>query len=148
MYPQTGPTTSAICLKKLFSAPRKKVFKAWTDPKLVKKWFAPPDEFTVDIVSWDARLGGRYFIELKGKDGRKLAITGFYEEFVKPDLLVFTWAWEGDEWFGENRVLVELREADGSTELKLDHRLFPSKQLADRHEKMWTDALERLERGL
>ena len=49
--------TASLSLVRVFSAPREKVFRAWTDPAELKKWWGP-EEYTTPIVEVDLRAGG------------------------------------------------------------------------------------------
>lgn len=48
-----------ITISRVFDAPREKVWKAWTDPELIKKWWGPKD-FTAPRIEIDFRVGGKY----------------------------------------------------------------------------------------
>ncbi len=149
MHPQLeAALASNIHIQRVFQAPREKVFAAFTDPELVKKWFVPLDDHKIHIDSWDARLGGRYAVELTAKSGPDRFLTGLFEECEKPGLLIFTWGWEGYGCWGENRVTAEFKNADGATELKLTQGLFPTKKLAQEQEEIWKVLLDLLEKSL
>lgn len=68
----TKTTTSAqgrdLVLMRLIDAPREKVFKAWTDPALLKQWFAPMP-WTTPFVETDVRVGGSSLVVMRGPDG-------------------------------------------------------------------------------
>ena len=98
MTTRIAPSTpeTILILKHVFSAPRQKVFDAWTQPALLKQWFAPSDEFDNPVVDVDLRVGGKYRIIMRHvpKNVQHAAI-GEYREIRPPERLVFTWAWEG-----------------------------------------------------
>ncbi|MFH1724958.1 MAG: SRPBCC domain-containing protein [Elusimicrobiota bacterium] len=148
MTPQASIARNKISIKKTFAAAREKLFSAWTDPEILKKWFGPSDEWVVRVEALPVRAGGRFTIVLAEKSGTEHELTGFFDQVAAPEKLVFSWAWEGDEYFGENRVTVELREAGASTELALTHGLFPDKKLVASHEEAWNRRLERLAKAL
>jgi uncharacterized protein YndB with AHSA1/START domain len=97
-------TTSAegrdLVLTRIIDAPRAKVFKAWTDPELLKKWFAPAP-LTAPVVETDVRAGGSSLIVMRGPDGSEFPNRGVYLEVVENERLVFTnaynKAWEPSE---------------------------------------------------
>jgi uncharacterized protein YndB with AHSA1/START domain len=67
-----GASTSDrdLVLTCLIDAPREKVFQAWTDPALIKQWFAPLP-FTTPVVETDVRPGGSSLIVMRGPDGNE-----------------------------------------------------------------------------
>jgi uncharacterized protein YndB with AHSA1/START domain len=90
----TTPKATAISdrelvLTRIINAPREKVFKAWTDPKLLKQWFAPLP-YTVSVAETDVRPGGSNLVVMRGPDGTESPNRGVYLEVVKNERLVFT----------------------------------------------------------
>jgi uncharacterized protein YndB with AHSA1/START domain len=89
-----------LVITRVIDAPRESVFKAWTDPELLKQWFAPPP-FTTPRAELDVRPGGASLIVMRGPDGQEMPNRGVYLEVVKNEKLVFTdaytKAWEPSE---------------------------------------------------
>jgi uncharacterized protein YndB with AHSA1/START domain len=90
----THKTTTAsdgrdLILTRIIDAPREKVFRAWTEPSLLKQWFTPAP-FTTPTVETDVRPGGTSLIVMKGPDGKEFPNRGVYLEVVKNERLVFT----------------------------------------------------------
>jgi uncharacterized protein YndB with AHSA1/START domain len=73
----------------LINAPREKVYRAWTDPELLKQWFAPLPYIT-PVAELDVRPGGANFIVMRGPDGKDLPNHGVYLEVVPNERLVFS----------------------------------------------------------
>jgi uncharacterized protein YndB with AHSA1/START domain len=100
MTVQTTTSDRDLTLTSLIDAPRDKVFRAWTDPALLKQWFAPLP-YTTPVAEMDVRSGGANFIVMRGPDGQDLPMHGVYLEVVKNERLVFTdaytKAWEPSE---------------------------------------------------
>jgi uncharacterized protein YndB with AHSA1/START domain len=100
----TNKTTPAsdreLVLTRIIDAPREKVFKAWTDPELLKQWFAPTP-WTTPAAQTDVRPGGSSLIVMRSPDGNDFPNSGVYLEVVKNERLVFTdaytKAWEPSE---------------------------------------------------
>jgi uncharacterized protein YndB with AHSA1/START domain len=102
----TSPATAApasdrdLVLTRLIDAPRAKLFRAWTDPELIKQWFTPRP-WTTPIVETDVRPGGASYILMKGPEGEEFPTRGVYLEVVENVRLVFTdaytTAWEPSE---------------------------------------------------
>jgi len=103
-------------------------------------------------VKVDARVGGKYRLQVQKDDGEFFTTVGTYREVKPPERLVFTWAFEkdgsGDE-FGEVEppemlVTLEFRERGKQTELILTHEKFASIESRDRHEEGWTRCFNEL----
>jgi uncharacterized protein YndB with AHSA1/START domain len=89
-----------LMLTRLIDAPREKIYRAWTDPTLLKQWFAPLP-YTTPVAELDVRPGGSAFIVMRGPDGKDLPNHGVYLEVVPNQRLVstdaYTKAWEPSE---------------------------------------------------
>ena len=89
-----------LVLTRLINAPRAKVYRAWTDPELLKQWFAPKP-YTTPVVEIDVRPGGSATFVMRGPDGKDLPNHGVYLEVVPNEKLVSTdayvKAWEPSE---------------------------------------------------
>jgi uncharacterized protein YndB with AHSA1/START domain len=82
-------------LTRLIDAPREAVWKAWTDPQLLKQWFAPLP-YTTPEAELDLRPGGSNVIVMQGPDGTRMPNRGTYLEVKPNERLVFTDAYTGD----------------------------------------------------
>lgn len=78
-----------LILTRLIDAPCEKLFRAWTEPTLLRQWFTPPP-FTTIFAETDVRPGGSSFIIMRGPDGTEHPNRGVYLEVVKNERLVFT----------------------------------------------------------
>lgn len=89
----TPETTSLakrkLVLTRIIDAPREKVFRAWTDPELLKQWFAPLP-WTTQVVEADVRTGGSSLIVMRNPEGQEFPNAGVYLEVVENERLVFT----------------------------------------------------------
>ena len=141
-------------LTRVFDAPRELVFKAWTDVNQFKQWFgaAACEGSSLQSVKVDARVGGKYRLQVRRADGEFFTTVGIYREVKVPKRLVFTWAFEkdgsGDE-YGEVEppemlVTVEFKARGKQTELTLTHEKFASVESRDRHEQGWARCLDSL----
>lgn len=106
-----------LVLERLIDAPPEKVYQAWTDPSLLKQWFAPLP-WTVPTVEVDVRPGGSNLVIMRGPDGSEFPNRGVYLEVVQNERLVctdaFTHAWVPSE---KPFMVVSLRfeRQDGKT---------------------------------
>lgn len=89
-----------LVLTRLIDAPREKLYRAWTEPELLKQWFAPKP-WTTPVVETDVRPGGANYFVLRSPDGQEYPNRGVYLEVVKNERLVITDAyvnaWEPSE---------------------------------------------------
>jgi len=106
-----------LMLTRLINAPREKVYRAWTDPELLKQWFAPLP-YTTPVADLDVRPGGANFIVMRGPDGKDMPNRGVYLEVVPNERLVFTDAyvnaWEPSEK-PYMTVILAFEDQDGKT---------------------------------
>lgn len=86
-----------LTLTRLIDATREKVYRCWTDPTLLKQWFAPLP-YTTPVAELDVRPGGSVLIVMRGPDGKEMPNHGVYLEVVPNQRLVstdaFVKAWE------------------------------------------------------
>lgn len=85
---------SELLITRVFDAPREKVWKAWTDPEEVKKWWGPRD-FTAPHVEIDLRVGGKYLYCMRGAAGPDVPVRdywsgGVFKEIVPMEKIVLT----------------------------------------------------------
>ncbi|HEV2449652.1 MAG TPA: SRPBCC domain-containing protein [Thermoplasmata archaeon] len=130
----TTPTGAAanpereLVLEHRFNAPAAKVFAAYTDPKLIPKWWAQAGgSFRVDVM--EVRTGGRWRFVERRPDGREVAFSGQYLEVHPVTRLVYTFQVEGQPG-SELTAAVDLHESAGVTRLKLTST-FPTKEIRD-----------------
>lgn len=139
-----------LVLTRIINAPREKVFRAWTEPELLKQWFTPRP-WTTPVVETDVRPGGSSLVVMRGPDGTEHPNRGVYLEVVKHERLVFTdaytKAWEPSEK-PFMTVILTFEDAGGKTKYTARVRHW---SVADRetHEKMgfhpgWDQATDQL----
>ena len=88
-----GTDLPTIRITREFDAPRSKVFRAHTDPDLVRQWLGPRGlEMTVD--RWDCRTGGEYRY-IHSRDGEEFAFHGSFHEVRPDEVIVQTFTYEG-----------------------------------------------------
>jgi uncharacterized protein YndB with AHSA1/START domain len=143
----TLPTDEQILITREFDAPKELVFKAWTTPELVKRWWsAKRGEMTIAEI--DLRVGGRWRYVMVADGGVEVAFHGEYREIVPNERIVSTEVYEGMP-DAEALDTLTFTEADGRTLLTLlvQHT---SKEFRDAHvdsgmEDGLQDALDLLE---
>jgi uncharacterized protein YndB with AHSA1/START domain len=143
----TLPTDQTIQITREFDAPKHLVYKAWTTPELVKRWWhANRGEMTVAEI--DLRVGGTWRYVSVTPDGFEVAFHGEYRELVPDERIVSTEVYEGFP-DGEALDTLTLTETDGRTTLEIlvEHQ---SKEHRDAHvesgmEAGMQDAMDLLE---
>lgn len=129
-----------IQVTKFIPADQEKVFAAWTNSKLVEKWFCP-EGMKTQLDEWDAKVGGHFRISIV--DGEDLYTTnGTFQEIVPFHKLVFTYCWE-EEVPVETLVTVEFRNLDDGTDITLTQQGVDPEEL-DGHQEGWLSALSHL----
>jgi uncharacterized protein YndB with AHSA1/START domain len=78
-----------LVLTRLIDAPRETLFRCWTEPALIKQWFAPLP-WTTPHAEMDVRPGGSSLVIMRGPDGNEFPNPGVILEVVKNEKLVFT----------------------------------------------------------
>jgi uncharacterized protein YndB with AHSA1/START domain len=85
----TPASDRELILTRLIDAPREKLFRCWTEPKLMLQWFTPAPWKTTHVET-DVRPGGSSYVVMQGPDGTEMPNRGVYLEVVKNEKLVFT----------------------------------------------------------
>ena len=137
---------SLSIVRKLDAGPAK-VWRAITEPEMLKQWMAPSDAFKVPVAEADVRVGGRYHVVMNAPDGEVHDVSGVYREIVPNKKLVYTWAWKSTPE-RQSVVTIELRAAGSGTELTLRHEQFADTEARDHHQQGWMGCLARLEKAV
>ena len=89
-----------LVLTRILNARRENVYRAWTDPVLLKQWFTPKP-WTTTVAELDVRVGGSNLIVMRSPEGQEFPNRGVYLEVVPNERLVmtdaYTRAWEPSE---------------------------------------------------
>jgi uncharacterized protein YndB with AHSA1/START domain len=129
----TLPTDEQILITREFDGPKHLVYKAWTTPELVKRWWhAKRGEATVAEI--DLRVGGRWRYVMVTDDGFEVGFHGEYREIVPNERIVSTEVYEGmPQADGPEQGTLNTAtfiEADGRTTLTILVEA-PSKEIRD-----------------
>lgn len=137
-----------LVLTRTFDAPRALVFKVWTQPEHLVRWWGCPKTKTASFKG-DFRPGGAYRVVMRLEDGTDHVVTGVFKEVTEPARLSFTWGWEdADGKRGHETLVTVIFTEKGAkkekTELSLHHAIFESVEMRDQHGWGWTASLDRL----
>lgn len=83
------PAEDEIVFVRIFDAPRDLVWRAWTDPQLLRQWWGPHD-FDAPDCEIELKPGGAYRIVARGPDATRYPVKGVYLEIVDRERLVMT----------------------------------------------------------
>lgn len=145
-----------LFITRTFDAPRELVWKAWTDPEHVKRWWGPKG-FTAPFCKIDLRVGGVFLCCMRSPDGKDYWNTGVYREIVKPERIVYTDSFADERGnvvpathYGmsadfplEMLVTVTFEEHEGKTKLTLIHVGIPSGADQDGARQGWKESFDK-----
>jgi uncharacterized protein YndB with AHSA1/START domain len=141
-----------LVIARLIDAPRASLFRAWTEPELMKQWFAPRP-WTLSKVETDLRPGGSSTVVMRDPEGNEYPSNGVYLDVVSNERLVFTDAFTR-AWVPSARpffvAIVTFEDAGGGKTKYTARALHWTKEARDEHEKMgfhdgWAQCAEQLE---
>jgi uncharacterized protein YndB with AHSA1/START domain len=146
----TNERKQELVLERTFNAPRDLVFKVWTDPEHLAKWWGP-EGFTTTVETLELRPGGNLLLTMNAANGLIIPTKGVFQEIVQNEKLVFTTSsFEDERGNAQLEVLntVTLTEENGRTKLTLHALVLKSTpavagSLAGMKEG-WNSSLDRL----
>jgi uncharacterized protein YndB with AHSA1/START domain len=146
-----------MTITRIFDAPREVVWKAWTEPEYVKRWWGPKG-FTSPVARIDLRVGGRYLYSMRSPEGQVFWSTGEYREIVEPVKIVYTDSFSDEkgnvvpasaygmsgDWPMESVAMVTFEEREGRTEVTLWETGIPAGENRDLALEGWNESLDKL----
>jgi uncharacterized protein YndB with AHSA1/START domain len=134
-----------LVLSRVFDAPRPLVFKVWTQPEHLARWWGPRG-FTLISYKADARVGGSFRFGMRSPENTDHWAHGTYREVVAPERLVYTFAWEHPDGKPKHETIITLTfvEQGDKTKLTLKQTLFESVTSRDMHESGWSSTFDML----
>jgi len=110
----TTPSDREIAMTRVFNAPARLVFDAWTKPELIRRWLGVRAGWTMAVCEVDLRVGGAYRFVWRGPD-MTMGMGGMYREVVPPTRLVSTEKFDEAWYEGEALDTMVLVEREGKT---------------------------------
>jgi uncharacterized protein YndB with AHSA1/START domain len=137
-------TDRHLVVTRIIDAPRALVFKAWTEPEHVARWWGPQG-FVTTFCDMDIRPGGKFRFCMRSPEGTNHWKRGIYREIVAPERIVFTFAWEDAAGNPGHELLttVTFMDQGAKTKLTLHQAEFETVEACDDHRRGWTSCLER-----
>lgn len=150
-----------LVITRIFDAPRELVWKAWTEPEHLKRWWGPKN-YTSPASKIDLHIGGRYLNCMRSPEGKEFWSTGVFREIVPMERLVFTDSFADEKGnvvpathygFGsdfplELEVTVTFEEQEGKTKMTLRHTGLPAGEMSDMTKAGWNESFDKLAESL
>jgi uncharacterized protein YndB with AHSA1/START domain len=150
-----------VSIERMYNVKREHVFKAWTDPEQLLKWFAP-EGCTIRYKKNDIRKGGSFHSCISNPAFPDCWCKGVYTEFIFPERIEYTSVMtdeqgndlEDDEegihpgWPKETKIVVTFEEVNGKTKLTLQQAVSKSLAMKTGAYPSWLQMLDRLEQEL
>jgi len=136
---------SILTIERYYPVAPQKVWRAWTDPQALSRWFGPGEDGSVTEARMEVRPGGRYSIAFRTPDGQEHRVSGTYEEVVEGQKLSFTWAWQSTP-DRVSLVTIALRATGRGCSLSFRHERFFDAAARDNHERGWTATFAKLDK--
>jgi uncharacterized protein YndB with AHSA1/START domain len=150
-----------LTITRIFDAPRELVWKEWTEPERVMRWWGPK-EFTSPACKIDLRVGGVYHFCMQSPDGQRFWSTGVYREIVPMEQIVYTDSFADEEgnvvpasyygmpgdWPAELLVTVTFEEDGDQTKMTLRQVGISEGQMSDMTEAGWNESFDKLAKSL
>ncbi len=154
--PKQQIRSGALIITRTYDAPRKLVWKAWTDPGLVKRWWGP-EGFTAPFITIDLRVGGKYLYAMRSPEGKDFWNAGVFREIVPEEKLVATDYFSDEkgnpvpassygmsgEWPMEMVAGFTFEQLRGKTRLTIRYEGFPHEEMENARAG-WSTSLDKL----
>lgn len=136
-------------ISRRLKAPRALVFKVFTDPAHLVRWFGP-EGFTVAECKVEARVGGKFYVDMRSPEGKPHRISGRFQAVDVHSRLVMTWAWldEVDKPGHETLLTLTFEKIGDETEMLLLQERFQDVETRDSHNQGWQSCFNCLEQYL
>jgi uncharacterized protein YndB with AHSA1/START domain len=150
-----------LIITRVFDAPRELVWKAWTEPERLRRWWGPKG-YTTPVCLVDLRVGGKYLICMRSPDGQDTYLTGVYLKIDPPNEIAYTDSFADEQGnvvsaahYGmsadfplELHVTVTFEDQGGKTKMTLRHAGFPAGEVSDQAGAGWNESFDKLAESL
>ena len=146
----TTPAADGIHITRIFDAPRELVWKAWTTPAILVKWFGC-SAFITTKAEVDVRTGGEWKVTMRAPDGLDYLAYGTYIDVSPIERIMLTHQWDRpvvdvNPPHHQTRVEVTLHDENGRTRLEFRQTGLATEASRDSHIGGWCDSMDALSR--
>ncbi|HRI18143.1 MAG TPA: SRPBCC domain-containing protein [Burkholderiaceae bacterium] len=139
-----APEIFELQMSRHILAPRDRVCDAFLSAEALRQWMCPRG-MSVAESSADVRVGGKWSVTMRARDGTQFAVGGEYREITRPAKVAFTWQWTTGPMPGQQTLVeVDFAEHDGGTLVQMRHSGFPAAAARDAHRQGWNATLNHL----
>jgi uncharacterized protein YndB with AHSA1/START domain len=144
----TEASEREVTITRILDAPRSLVFRAWTSPEHLKRWWGPHG-FTVLSCEMDFRVGGAWRLAMRSPQGVVDRQRGEFREIIEPERIVFSYAFDDENGKPGHQTIVsvDFAEVEGETKktrLTVHQAVFESVTVRNDHIGGWGEALDHL----
>lgn len=150
-----------LVITRSFNAPRELVWKTWTEPERVKRWWGPR-YFSAPVCKIDFRVGGKFLFCMRGPNGKDHWNTGTYREIIPQERLDMTnffadekgnvvppaYYGQPGEWGKELALTLTLEDLGGKTRMTLRCAGLPEGLAREQAETGWNQSLDKFDAAL
>jgi uncharacterized protein YndB with AHSA1/START domain len=154
-------TGQEIVITRVFNAPRELVWKAWTEPEHLMRWWGPKG-YTAPACRIDLRVGGKYHFCMRSPEGKNYWSTGIYREIIEPERIVCTDSFADEhgnpvpashygmpgDWPDELLVTVTFEDDEGKTRMTLRQVGIPAGEMKEMAGAGWNESFDKLAESL
>lgn len=134
-------TDLTLTIRRTLKASPEKLFNAWIDPAMMKRFMAPGPDMHVREARSEPRVGGKFYVLMVGQ--AEIPHSGTYLAVTPHSRLHFTW--ESPHSAPDTHVEILFAPVEGGTEVTLTQVKFANEGSRDSHEKGWTSILAKLD---
>jgi uncharacterized protein YndB with AHSA1/START domain len=146
-----------LIIERFFPTESKRIWEAWTEPDILKKWWGPR-AFTTPVAEVDLRVGGKVLTAMRSPDGKCFWSVGTYKEIVPRSKFVVTDSFSDAEgnivpaarygmpgaWPLELLVTVTFEDLEVGSKMVLVHSGFPDENASERAKAGWNESFDKL----
>lgn len=140
------PQPASVRIERSFNAPPTAVWRAWTDPKMVSRWFGSDPAGKVLSARLEVRIQGQFEVTFADSNGSEHTCSGTYLEVLPAAKLSFTWHWRSEPGI-ETSVQVWLEPKGAGTHMRFEHSGLNATSTHD-YAAGWQRTFEKLARVL
>lgn len=138
----TAEEFETLSIKRVIPAKKERLFRAWTQPEELRKWWTIGEGWRAEFAEIDLRVGGKFMVGNKPRRGELVLLSGEFLKIEPPDRLVYAWQF-GPTIPGQSVITVEFREVGDGTEVSITHERSP-KSMGPAAVAGWESILEGL----